>query len=534
LHNSRVAAIPIMIVLMFGSATLQNVEASSSKSSAFYPYDSGIVYLQPSDASTPFWMRAYGDRTAFYVYSNISVHRSGILRDLSVISRYYRFIVRIVPLDDTDYFYYNLRLMDSWAAETSLKILYAFFPKSKYGPERSYLTVGTEVYARLVYDMWFVRNLSSTAAIAVWYGWEKAPMDLQAIQSFYDSLPQELKALYCVWLDGSYVRKAVRADLPRLVDPLNITVVTELYSTDILAQFGFAFKRQIIVSGFSGAYSVGQWRVAMAQKLSYVHASDGLHGFDLRKLAIWTFWDRNDGSGEQYTAYLSGALSNPLFTSIPQLVLLDQTRPISMRVNVGSIVPLTYHFSWPEGLNAADIEVNVNGTDYHTDADGWVHFTKSYNRVAKLTLVPTIATWGPYPLKVVPCVEIPAIIFDRVLIRLFAYPNPVQVGANATISAKGIYEYDGAPFQGIIFLNDTEFNKPSSGTYHYLVTRIDDRLHGLTAFDSNTLTVTFYERPTRVTSRTYLTELLSALFVAIVGSLVVWITWKRKVKKSSS
>lgn len=374
-HEQQTVILLIVFIVMSALETTQNVQAVNAEKRAFYPYDSGIVYMLPSDASTPYWMRTYGDRTAFYIYSNISLYKSGILRDLDIISRYYRFIVRILPLDDAAFFYHNLRLMDSWATEKNLKVLYAFFPKSKYGPEESYLIAGTAVHERLIHDMQFVGNLSSTTAVAVWYGWKGVRMNVQEIEDFYNSLPQDLKGLYCVWLDGLFVRDAAAAGLSKLVDPLNITVVTELYTADILSQYGFAFKRQMIVSGTSGAYSLDEWQAAMARKLNTVQASSSLLNYSPRKLIVWMFWDKNDGSGEQYTAYLSGALSNPLLTSSPTLVFLDQTSPTSTRVNVGSTILFRYHFSWPGGFNATSVVVSVNGTEYSTDADGWITFT---------------------------------------------------------------------------------------------------------------------------------------------------------------
>jgi hypothetical protein len=264
----------------------------------------------------------------------------------------------------------------------------------------------------------------------------------------------------------------------------------------------------------------------MAQKLSYVHASDGLHGFELRKLAIWTFWDRNDGSGEQYAAYLNGALSNPLLTSSPTLVFLDQTSPTSTRVNVGSTILFRYHFSWPGGFNATSVVVSVNGTEYSTDANGWITFTASSNRVEKLILLPESVKWGPCELKVTAHTEVPEVIFDKVLIELFAYPDPVEIGTNTTILAEDIYEYDGAPFQGKIALNGTLDNtKP--GTYNYAAAKIDDPLYGLTTFDSNVLTVTLYENPAKVADQAYLFGLLSVLLVAIAACFGGWIVRKR-------
>ena len=528
LSCQRVVLLLIIFVVMPTIGTVQNTQVVNAENRPFYPYDSGIVYMLPSDASTPNWMRVYGDRTAFYVYANLSLYKNGILRDLDVISRYYRFIVRILPLDDSAFFYYNLRLMDSWAAEKNLKVVYTFFPKSKYGPEDSYLIAGTTVHERLIHDMQFVGNLSSTTAVAVWYGWKGVQFNVQEIRDFYYSLPKDLKGLYCVWLDGSFVRDAVAAGLQRLVDPLNITVVTELYSVDILSQYGFAFKRQIIVSGSSGVYSIDQWQTTMQRKLNNVRASTGSMAANQspRKLIVWIFWDRNDGSGEQYTAYLNGALSNPLLASVPALVYLDRANATSMRANVRSIITFRYHFSWPDGFNTTDVVVSVNGTEYRTDANGWITFTASSDKVVKLVFIPENVKWGSYELKVAAHTQIPQVIFDKVLIELSAHPNPAEVGTNTTILAQGFYEFDGTAFRGNIALNRTlENTKP--GIYCITATKIVDPLYGLTTFDSNVLTVTVYNKPVLVAAdHTYLIELLSVLLAA-GACFGVWLARKR-------
>lgn len=276
--------------------------------------------MLPSGVSTPFWMSTYGDRTEFYIHSNISLYQTAILSDLDAISREYRFIVRIMPVDDTAFFYYNLRVLDSWAAGKNLRILYVFFPKSKYGSEETYLIPGSNLNMRLIHDMQFVTNLASTVGVAVWYGWKTVTMNMSAIEGFYGSLPKGLRGSYSIWLDGSFVSDAVNAGLPKIVDSLNITVVTELYSADVLSQFGYAFARQIIVSGVEGANSLRDWQAKMVQNLIAVHPVANYSRYSLRELVVWIFWDRNDGSGEKYTAYLGGSLSNPIINAIPYRV----------------------------------------------------------------------------------------------------------------------------------------------------------------------------------------------------------------------
>jgi len=321
----------ILLVLVLAVSVVAILEGSRLQPEfsrpVFYPYDTGIVYMLPSGAASPFWMQNYGDRTEFYIHSNITLQSRAILNDLEVISKKYQFVVRVLPLDDSAFFYYDLRVFDSWVAAKGLKVLYAFFPKSKYGPERAYLNSGSTVNSRLIHDMLYVDNLTSTAEIAVWYGWADVHVNVTAIRNFYDSLPSLLKIKYSVWLDGSFVADAVKAGFAAFADSHNLTVTTELYSQGYLAQFGYAFKRQIIVSGVSGAASISDWATKMSANLDSLRPPSNYTEYDLRRLAVWIFWDRNDGSGERYTAYLNGTLVNPLLTVTLTNVVLDAGSP---------------------------------------------------------------------------------------------------------------------------------------------------------------------------------------------------------------
>jgi len=55
-----------------------------------------------------------------------------------------------------------------------------------------------------------------------------------------------------------------------------------------------------------------------------------------------------------------------------------------------------------------------------------------------------------------------------------------------------VYQYDGTGFEGTIALNDT-LTKSTVGTYHYTAKEIRDNRYGITAFDCNTLAITFVD-----------------------------------------
>ncbi|RSN68721.1 hypothetical protein D9Q81_05220 [Candidatus Korarchaeum cryptofilum] len=330
----------------------------------------GIVYILPSKASSPKWQREYGDRTYFYVKENLSKYKGLIDEDLKVISSAgYNFIILVIPLDDEPTFLRNLELMDELARERGLGILYAIFPKEKYGREWDYLSKGSSVNSALLKLMNFLSNLKSTQGIAVWYGWEGRRFDPSEIREFYLSLPERMRSIYWVWLDDAYVLEAVKAGLPE-----DTPVVTELYDPLELALYSGAFKRQIVVTGVWNADSSASWLGRMREKL-------GL-GASGRIVGVWIFDDTNDGFGEKYRAYINGELSSPITIerigdalAIPSfsvgsdvdLKIVRKHFPDALISNGGVIVvggPLSNRYSSIKWVKFTRDSMIVNGTEY--------------------------------------------------------------------------------------------------------------------------------------------------------------------------
>jgi len=86
-------------------------------------------------------------------------------------------------------------------------------------------------------------------------------------------------------------------------------------------------------------------------------------------------------------------------------------------------------------------------------------------------------------------------IFDKVTITLSVSDDPVTVGSAANITWTATYQYpDAGDYNGFIELNDT-ITQSDSGDYTYTVSRIAGDTYDITAFDSNTVTVTFEVPP---------------------------------------
>lgn len=82
------------------------------------------------------------------------------------------------------------------------------------------------------------------------------------------------------------------------------------------------------------------------------------------------------------------------------------------------------------------------------------------------------------------------VVSDRVNVNLSTNSSRVEVGSEAKIIVSAKYEYDGQPLVGEAYLNDT-LMKNSTCTCTYTTRGVSDKLHGLTDFTTNTVTVTF-------------------------------------------
>ena len=262
-----------------------------------------IVYILPSAVSSPHWHDKYGDRIYFYVHENLDDYVSYIDSDFRKIKSVYNTVIVVIPAEDTELFFNNLRILNSIADSNGLNLLFAIFPKEKYGDEETYLIPGSAMNDLVIQDMDSMAELSRTWKIAVWYGWEDRtnPAD---VLNFYNSLPENLKDKYAVWLDEEYIEPM--EDLAETI-PADLLVITEWYQLEGLGEISSIFKSQMIITGYDGAENSRDW-------LSHIQLLfNGISGKN-RLVGIWIFYDRNDGSGESLTAFFpddSVQLANP-------------------------------------------------------------------------------------------------------------------------------------------------------------------------------------------------------------------------------
>ncbi len=279
----------------------------------------------------------------------------------------YQGVMLLMPLSDvTDpsiYFAQNIRLMYTSAHNDAvIPIQAVLFPKWKYGAEWCYLyaanapsncqlfnaTTGEALaHQKLVQLMDYVQTLPSGGcnvtgkqfnnSFAIWYGWDLSEFPYQGnngqvLKAFWDSLPQSgtpsrcnLQASYMTWLDsGWYVTGDSSGyafvDSPDVLSlqshvedqTKKLYVDTELYSYDQITTLLNFYHNQTVVTGTSGTTNVSDWKKDMCTKWGTWASSPS-------RLGVWTFYDRDVGTQEQYHAYFPG--QTPSMAVISQICL---------------------------------------------------------------------------------------------------------------------------------------------------------------------------------------------------------------------
>jgi hypothetical protein len=131
----------------------------------------------------------------------------------------------------------------------------------------------------------------------------------------------------------------------------------------------------------------------------------------------------------------------------------------------------------------------VNGTQASFDGLKWVK-TVSASTVCKRYYTVSSIVDNVYGLTAFKMdANVPSVIFDKAIFTLTVSKTRINIGSSANITVSGVYAYDGAAFQGYVRLNDTELYKRSAGKWGFTVLAISDSLYGLTAFESNSVSI---------------------------------------------
>ena len=173
------------------------------------------------------------------------------------------------------------------------------------------------------------------------------------------------------------------------------------------------------------------------------------------------------------------------------------------RVGVGSTQSVGFRLAWAaNGSSASGAAVAVNGSSVITGSDGWAWLRTTQSEVGLSSYVVQSANSSGRGVRVILSTDaFPEVIWDRVDVYHSTVVSQLTTGTNATISWSGYYEYDHAPFSGLVILNDTTL-KQAPGTYAYTVKGIADNRYNLTAFSSNTVSVEFVQPSTSTLTST--------------------------------
>ena len=172
----------------------------------------------------------------------------------------------------------------------------------------------------------------------------------------------------------------------------------------------------------------------------------------------------------------------------PPYVEADEIFTSKSRADVNSEQTIGFHLRWENGSDVRGATILI--TDNHrgvTDDSGWVTFNVSSSDVdEKVWKIIDIECEGMGQFK--HNFKYPKIIWDRISIELRIDNSRVDVGTRIEPEVKAFYEYDKSVFNGLIFYN-TELYSDTVGYKKIKVKSIRDNLYGLSAFNSNELTV---------------------------------------------
>ncbi len=286
------------IILMLGGSMSFPRGASSTVKVISSHVEKSIVYILPYEKCSDYWTKTYGDRIYYYVYGNLSQDKHSIEKDFKIISAIYSRVIVVIPAEDTPLYFKNLKVVNDVAEEFSLGVLYAIFPNEKYGREDTYLENGSKMHNLVIQDMQYLSSMNATYKIAVWYGWTYR-CDSADIVNFYNTLSENLRDRYAVWLDEEYVERVRDVYLHGL--PYDVLFITEAYDKKEVASYSYLYSNQMLVTGYEGAESLQEWRENIENLLSVCKTDD---------VGIWIFYDIGDGSGEEDAAFIDGKLAD--------------------------------------------------------------------------------------------------------------------------------------------------------------------------------------------------------------------------------
>jgi hypothetical protein len=146
------------------------------------------------------------------------------------------------------------------------------------------------------------------------------------------------------------------------------------------------------------------------------------------------------------------------------------------RVDVGSEAPITIQAWYEYDKTPFQGEIRLN-EPLECDKVGLVKY-----RVSQISD-------RLYGLKTFEANEV-QVLFDKVIVTLSSDLKRIDVGSEAPINIDARYAFDSTPFVGKVYLS-ADKRQDSVGLYRYFVTRLEDKLYGLNAFETNEVQIIF-------------------------------------------
>ena len=167
-------------------------------------------------------------------------------------------------------------------------------------------------------------------------------------------------------------------------------------------------------------------------------------------------------------------------------IVMDDVYVEDDHCDVGTLQEVGFHFSLkPRNINLLYTAVEINGTSYLSDSDGWVRFPVECDVISSKRWVVNSVNGSQ---EFISMVENPEIICDKVIINV---PSSQRVDVGSDFDWSGKYAYSNQVFNGDLLVNHPQDISNKVGKVEYDVTGVIDYKFGLCNFIANPFTVIY-------------------------------------------
>lgn len=166
-------------------------------------------------------------------------------------------------------------------------------------------------------------------------------------------------------------------------------------------------------------------------------------------------------------------------------IVVDEIYVEDEHCDIGSTQIIGIHFSvYPKKIDLRYMTVDINGSNYISDSDGWVRFSVYSDKVASKRWVVEAVNNS---IEFETLVDYPRVTWDKVVITI---PYFQRVGVGGDFEWSGKYDYNGDVFIGELVLNKPQASS-QVGLVEYEVIGISDNKFGLNNFTASPFKVIY-------------------------------------------